>query len=249
MKLILLTLLFTLIFSQWHYTSTNPACTNADGSYQSDYNGGANAGGACVVKYCTTPCNGVSFKFALNVNPNDWHDWVTMEGIFQPYGGAATNVVKDCGAIQAYRPNVVAWGYDVGTIIDARVTALSNFCQVAPNCPSGTTLNNGQCQTTVAPTCPSGYVYQAGACIPQANCPSGYTLSGQQCIMSTSPVCPTNYFMSGSMCVIQSQPTIAVATVLSNTPVLDDQLLSILENRAQGLVERPKRPANTLTRR
>lgn len=85
-------------------------------------------------------------------------------------------------------------------------------------CPSGATLQNGQCVSTVAATpnysCPVGWslsgttctLQQAsGASVSSYSCPANYTLSGSTCT-STQPAgvsgytCPSGYTLSGTTC-------------------------------------------------
>lgn len=87
-------------------------------------------------------------------------------------------------------------------------------------CPSGATLQNGQCVSTVAATpnysCPVGWslsgttctLQQAsGASVSSYSCPANYTLAGSTCT-STQPAgvsgytCPSGYTLSGTTCTM-----------------------------------------------
>ena len=52
-----------------------------------------------------------------------------------------------------------------------------------PKCPSGYTLQNGECVSNIAPSCPGGYTFSNGECIEKTSpsCPSGYTETNGQC--------------------------------------------------------------------
>jgi conjugal transfer mating pair stabilization protein TraN len=52
-----------------------------------------------------------------------------------------------------------------------------------PQCPSGYTLQNGECVNNIAPSCPGGYTFSNGECIEKTSpsCPSGYTEVNGQC--------------------------------------------------------------------
>jgi len=154
-KFLVVCLLITYIFTQWSQQCTQNSLCQQNGQWQGCYNGGINQGGACVTTYCTTTCGGATptQNFPLNINPNDWTDYVTMQGVFQPSGGSALSTVKDCSAIAAYRYNVVAWGaqYNVATIIDARVSRLATFCSaytcgnLAAQCVANTDCCSNSC--------------------------------------------------------------------------------------------------------
>lgn len=52
-----------------------------------------------------------------------------------------------------------------------------------PQCPSGYTLQNGECVSNIAPSCPGGYTFSNGECVEKTSpsCPSGYTETNGQC--------------------------------------------------------------------
>jgi hypothetical protein len=204
-----------------------------NGEYQSCYAGGAGKGGACVTSYCTTTCGGTipSTRFPIKANANDWHDFVTMQGAFQPTGGSHFSTAKDCSAIAAYRHNVVAWGgeYNVQTIIDDRVNRLNTFCQSQQNqvpatCPTGYTLSGNTCQKISTPQCPTGYQMTNGICtqIPTCSagyilgpnnvcvlnptCNDGYTLGGDKCTSNIRPICTDGYTYSAGVCTSLKTP-------------------------------------------
>jgi len=234
-KILLITVLFAFALTQ-AYTDTcpDPVCTE-NGNLQGCYGGGPNSQGACVTTFCTTNCGGTTatLKFPIQSSA-DWHDYVTMQGVFQPTGGSHFSTAKDCSAIQAYRYNVVAWGYDVGTIIDARVARLNAFClanaappvSVPATCPTGYTLNgNNQCQMVSNPGCPTGYTFFNGVCtqtptcsagyylgpnnvcVLDPTCSNGYTLNGASCTSQLGPNCPTGYTYANGICTSQVAPT------------------------------------------
>lgn len=67
--------------------------------------------------------------------------------------------------------------------------------------PNGSTCPNaGNVPIQPVSSCPSGYTLQSGQCVAQSlSCPSGWTLGGSNCTQTTYS-CPSGYTLSGSVC-------------------------------------------------
>ena len=79
-----------------------------------------------------------------------------------------------------------------------------------PQCPSDTTLKNGQCILTQDPTCPSGQTLQGGFCAiaEPPECPTqGFYPQDNLCVSAHPPTCQYNWLkVVGGLCVHVQRP-------------------------------------------
>jgi len=78
----------------------------------------------CVPQYCTISCEDSIIKTSLDIDPNDWQDFVAMKETFSKPNQKA--VTGNCTELAAFRHNVVSWGYNVTKIIDDREKRIKN---------------------------------------------------------------------------------------------------------------------------
>lgn len=138
-----------------------------------------------------------------------YSDWSSVNAQGTPTIGAIT---VSAAAQQTGATSVLASSTVDDSACQAQIGTIS--------CPSGSTLQSGQCVSTVAATpnytCPSGWslsgttctLQQAsGAAVSGYSCPANYTLSGSSCT-SIQPAgvsgytCPSGYTLSGTTCTM-----------------------------------------------
>jgi len=66
----------------------------------------------CVPQICTKKCSNFLERVPLNIDPNDWQDYVSIKEIFSVEANSNATI-GDCGELKAFRHNVVNWKYNV----------------------------------------------------------------------------------------------------------------------------------------
>lgn len=138
--------------------------------------------GAAAATSTLSPVAGNNFAYVASYTTAKWTGNLEQRGIDTTTGEVSETAVWCAESILA--------GTCSGTRSSATVNgALVNYCSTPlPNCPSGSTLNGGNCEQA-GPTCPSDFTLVGTTCTKPA-CPDGATaLSGTTCRVALPAAC------------------------------------------------------------